>query len=86
MISHAVPFRNVCRSPQTLGSSDSFNVSRFQECKKRFCIPDRPGKASNVHRIGTHAASVFLEGDRALKIKHTVCFPYLDYETEGRLR
>jgi uncharacterized protein len=35
----------------------------------------------DVDRIDTHAASVFLEGDRALKIKRTVRFPYLDYST-----
>jgi uncharacterized protein len=35
----------------------------------------------DVDRIDTHAASVFLEGDRALKIKHAVRFPYLDYST-----
>ena len=34
-----------------------------------------------VHRIDTHAASVFLEGARALKIKRAVCFPFLDYST-----
>ena len=32
-------------------------------------------------RIDTHAASVFLEGDRALKIKRAVRFPFLDYST-----
>lgn len=35
----------------------------------------------NVQRIDTHAASVFLEGDRALKIKRAVRFPFLDYST-----
>jgi uncharacterized protein len=35
----------------------------------------------HVDRIDTHAASVFLEGDRALKIKRAVRFPYLDYST-----
>ena len=34
-----------------------------------------------VHRIDTHAASVFLEDKRALKIKRAVRFPYLDYST-----
>ena len=34
-----------------------------------------------MHRIDTHAASVFLAGDRALKIKRAVRFPYLDYST-----
>src|SRR3974390_2084882 len=37
----------------------------------------RPG----VQRIDTHAASVFLEGTRALKIKRAVRFPFLDYST-----
>ena len=34
-----------------------------------------------VTRIDTHAASVFLAGDRALKIKRAVRFPFLDYST-----
>jgi uncharacterized protein len=34
-----------------------------------------------VKRIDTHAASVFLAGDRALKIKRAVRFPYLDFST-----
>ena len=34
-----------------------------------------------VTRIDTHAASVFLAGERALKIKRAVRFPFLDYST-----
>ncbi|WP_315796561.1 AAA family ATPase [Bradyrhizobium sp. SZCCHNRI3043] len=34
-----------------------------------------------VRRIDTHAASVFLIGDRALKIKRAVRLPFLDYST-----
>ncbi|MBW7970070.1 bifunctional aminoglycoside phosphotransferase/ATP-binding protein [Bradyrhizobium sp. BR 10289] len=34
-----------------------------------------------VRRIDTHAASVFLDGPRALKIKRAVRFPFLDYST-----
>jgi aminoglycoside phosphotransferase family enzyme/predicted kinase len=34
-----------------------------------------------VTRIDTHAASVFLSGDRALKIKQAVRFPFLDFST-----
>jgi uncharacterized protein len=34
-----------------------------------------------VTRIDTHAASVFLAGDRALKIKRAVWFPFLDFTT-----
>jgi aminoglycoside phosphotransferase family enzyme/predicted kinase len=35
----------------------------------------------DVKRIDTHAASVFLAGERALKIKRAVRFPFLDYST-----
>ncbi|MBV9532006.1 MAG: AAA family ATPase [Bradyrhizobium sp.] len=42
-----------------------------------FAFLSHPG----VQRIDTHAASVFLEGDRALKIKRAVSFPFLDYST-----
>jgi aminoglycoside phosphotransferase family enzyme/predicted kinase len=34
-----------------------------------------------VRRIDTHAAVVFLAGDRAYKIKRAVKFPFLDYST-----
>jgi aminoglycoside phosphotransferase family enzyme/predicted kinase len=34
-----------------------------------------------VTRIDTHAASVFLAGPRALKVKRAVRFPFLDYST-----
>jgi aminoglycoside phosphotransferase family enzyme/predicted kinase len=36
---------------------------------------------ASVKRIDTHAASVFLTKDRALKIKRAVKFPFLDYST-----
>jgi hypothetical protein len=37
-----------------------------------------------VRRIDTHAASVFLAGERALKIKRAVRFAFLDYSTLAR--
>lgn len=37
-----------------------------------------------VERIDTHAASVFLAGDRAWKIKRPVRLPYLDFSTRPR--
>jgi uncharacterized protein len=40
-----------------------------------------PATHPGVHRIDTHAAAVFLDGARALKIKRAVRFPYLDYST-----
>jgi aminoglycoside phosphotransferase family enzyme/predicted kinase len=36
---------------------------------------------AEVRRFDTHAASVFLSGDRALKVKRAVRFPFLDYST-----
>jgi uncharacterized protein len=46
-----------------------------------FAFLTDPATHPRVHRIDTHAASVFLEGDRALKIKRAVRFPFLDYST-----
>jgi uncharacterized protein len=46
-----------------------------------FAFLTDPAAHPLVHRIDTHAASVFLEADRALKIKRAVHFPYLDYST-----
>src|ERR1700730_17486844 len=40
-----------------------------------------PTSHQQVHGIDTHAACAFLEGDRALKIKRAVRFPFLDYST-----
>jgi aminoglycoside phosphotransferase family enzyme len=37
-----------------------------------------------VTRHDTHAACVFLAGDRALKVKRAVRFPFLDYSTLGK--
>jgi aminoglycoside phosphotransferase family enzyme/predicted kinase len=37
-----------------------------------------------VRRIDTHAAAVFLAGERALKIKRAVKFPFLDFSTRER--
>jgi aminoglycoside phosphotransferase family enzyme/predicted kinase len=53
--------------------------ARRQE--KVFAFLTDPATHPHVHRIDTHAASVFLEGDRALKIKRAVRFPFLDYST-----
>lgn len=36
---------------------------------------------TGVKRLDTHAAVVFLAGERALKVKRAVCFPFLDYST-----
>src|SRR6202051_5160065 len=46
-----------------------------------FAFLTDPATHPGVHRIDTHAASVFLQGDRALKIKRAIRFPFLDYST-----
>jgi uncharacterized protein len=53
--------------------------SRVQE--RVFAFLADPARHGEVHRIDTHAASVFLADGRALKIKRAVRFPYLDYST-----
>src|ERR1700682_2295873 len=53
--------------------------SRMQESV--FAFLTDPAMHPLVQRIDTHAASVFLEGERALKIKRAVRFPFLDYST-----
>src|SRR5437764_14184161 len=39
---------------------------------------------ASVRRIDTHAASVFLAGERAYKVKRAVRFPFLDYSTPAK--
>jgi aminoglycoside phosphotransferase family enzyme/predicted kinase len=53
--------------------------SRIQE--RVFAFLSDPATHPDVHRIDTHAASVFLQGQRALKIKRAIRFSYLDYST-----
>src|ERR1700692_1817112 len=60
-------------------TASSSAASSMQE--RVFAFLADPATHPHVDRIDTHAASVFLEGDRALKIKRAVRFPYLDYST-----
>ncbi len=41
----------------------------------------RTYRGATVRRIDTHASSIFLAGERALKIKRAIRLPYLDYST-----
>lgn len=47
----------------------------------RFLADPATHGGAAVRRIDTHAASVFLAGNRALKIKRAVRFPFLDFST-----
>jgi uncharacterized protein len=41
-------------------------------------------RGASVRRIDTHAASVFLAGERAYKVKRAVRFPFLDYSSPAK--
>jgi aminoglycoside phosphotransferase family enzyme len=56
-------------------------TSTTADQERVFAFLTDPATHSGVQRIDTHAASVFLAGSRALKIKRAVRFPYLDYST-----
>jgi uncharacterized protein len=60
-------------------TSPETDDAQLQERVFAFLID--PEQHSSVRRIDTHAASVFLEGSRALKIKRAVRFPFLDYSS-----
>src|ERR1700730_8873850 len=56
-------------------------TSTTADQERVFAFLTDPATHPGVQRIDTHAASVFLEGSRALKIKRAVRFPFLDYST-----
>ncbi|MCL2714853.1 MAG: AAA family ATPase [Alphaproteobacteria bacterium] len=51
-----------------------------------FAFLSNTGTSMPVTRIDTHAASVFLRGTQALKVKHAIRFPFLDYSTLEKRR
>src|SRR5436309_946025 len=55
--------------------------SQFQETVFELLAEPATHGGEPVKRIDTHAASVFLAGERALKVKRAVRFPFLDYST-----
>src|SRR5512139_1556791 len=59
----------------------SSNTDNPTTQERVFAFLTDPVTHPGVTRIDTHAASVFLEGGRALKIKRAVRFPFLDYST-----
>jgi uncharacterized protein len=52
-----------------------------QEAVFRFLSDPATHGGLRVRRVDTHAAAVFLMGERALKVKRAVRFPFLDYST-----
>lgn len=59
-------------------------MSNEQEAVFAFLSDPATFGGAPVRRIDTHAASVFLAGERALKVKRAVKFPFLDYSTLNR--
>lgn len=57
-----------------------------QEAVIAFLGNPRAHGGGPVERIDTHAAMVFLSGDRAVKLKRAVRYPYLDFSTVERRR
>jgi uncharacterized protein len=53
----------------------------LQDAVFRFLSDAATHGGCEVRRIDTHAAAVFLAGNRAYKIKRAVRFPFLDYST-----
>jgi len=75
------------RDPKTSpgpGSADQAVASQA-EVLAFLAAPSTHGGAP-VRRIDTHISSVFLAGDRALKVKRAVRFPFLDYASLDRRR
>ena len=69
----------MAESPQSAATQDDIQTAVF----KLLGSPATYGGAE-VRRCETHAAVVFLAGDRAIKVKRAVRYPFLDYSTLDR--
>src|SRR5207342_1302001 len=66
------------------GVPTRMNESREQEAVFALLAEPATHGGAAVKRIDTHAAAVFLAGDRTFKVKRAVRFPFLDYSTLAR--
>ena len=57
------------------------HITQSQDDVFAFLAGAEPHGGQKVTRIDTHGAAVFLAGDRVLKVKRAVKFPFLDYST-----
>lgn len=68
-------------------SSSTHQIADQSEVEDFLMSPMTYGLADGrVERIDTHAAIVFLAGERAFKIKRAVKYPYLDFSTLAKRR
>jgi uncharacterized protein len=65
-------------------SADEPNVTEAQEEVFALLADPATHRGAAVRRIDTHAASVFLAGERAYKVKRAVTFPFLDYSSVAK--
>lgn len=72
---HDTPIRDPSQTPMEQ------DADPYQEEVFAFLGDPATHGGAPVKRIDTHAATVFLAGPRALKIKRAVRFPFLDYTT-----
>src|ERR1043165_8846561 len=57
------------------------HVTQSQDEVFAFLADPASHGGEKVVRVDTHGAAVFLAGDRVLKVKRAVKFPFLDYST-----
>jgi aminoglycoside phosphotransferase family enzyme len=72
---HDTPIRDPSQTPMEQAADP------YQEDVFAFLGDPATHGGAPVKRIDTHAATVFLAGPRALKIKRAIRFPFLDYTT-----
>ncbi len=67
-----------------MGSDNAHVVEDQSEVAAFMASAAAHGISSDVERLNTHGAMVFLAGDLAYKIKRAVKFPYMDFSTLAR--
>jgi aminoglycoside phosphotransferase family enzyme/predicted kinase len=60
------------------------HTTQSQDAVFAFLADPKTHGGAEVTRIDTHGAAVFLAGDRVLKVKRAVKFPFLDYSTRDK--
>jgi aminoglycoside phosphotransferase family enzyme/predicted kinase len=70
---------NLSKPAQDIESGSIMDTS--QDAAFQFLADPANHGGAKVRRIDTHAASVFLAGERVYKVKRAVRFPFLDYST-----
>src|SRR5499427_4045972 len=69
------------RSRRWRKGTPSMNEGQCQQEVFAFLADAATHGGGAVQRVDTHAASVFLAGERAFKVKRAVRFPFLDFST-----